>query len=94
MVAPIWYWGYDSWADTTAPALVGSPRGIIQGRVLSVVVVQVAVVVVAVLVVVGQLPSSHSRFSVMAPEMQVPSAVAVVSALLQPQEPVQSLPHT
>ena len=58
-----------------------------------VVVLVETVVAVTVSVVVGQSPSFHSRFVVMAPEMQVPSAVAVVSALLQPQEPVQSLPH-
>jgi len=48
---------------------------------------------VDVAVVVGQSPSNNSSSFVAAPVMQVPSTPEVLSALLQPHAPVQSLPH-
>lgn len=65
--------------------------------VVAIVVVVVEVVVIAgivvVVVVVGQLPSPISSSFVFAPAMQVPALPPVLSALLQPHLPVQSLPH-
>lgn len=57
------------------------------------VVLVVEVVVVTVVEVVGHSPSSISSAFVFAPAMQVPALLPVMSALLQPQTPVQSFPH-
>lgn len=62
-------------------------------NVVVVVVVLVAVVVVMVVVVVGQSPNAISSRFVVAPAIQVPVLPPVISLLLQPQLPMQSLPH-
>jgi len=49
--------------------------------------------VIDVVTVVEQLPSNISSSFVAAPVMQVPSSLPVLSILLQPQSPMQSLPH-
>lgn len=58
-------------------------------------VVGIVVVVddIEVVVVVGQSPRSSSSSFVLPPAMQVPALLPVVSALLQPQYPVQYFPH-
>ena len=80
---------------------VGASRTrMLSGPVVSVTVVDVVVVLVVVttgtvvmVVVVGQSPSAISSSFVLAPAMQVPALPPVLSALLQPHLPTQSLPH-
>lgn len=95
-------------SEVEEPDDAEEPEEAVSSIVVVVVVVVVMVVVVIVVdddvdndeddvdvaVVVGQSPSNNSSSFVAAPVMQVPSTPEVLSALLQPHIPTQSLPHT